>query len=153
VTDLTTNKTTSLPRGLFAAAGRVIVVNVPAGLLPSTGLPPSLYRFNYWSENPDPSLKQQIASFAPEFNDAQVGVIASAVGGARSCGAGMAVGDQPPCPLPHRFGGSGSTPRTRIDPRRDPLPAPLRARLSGQDRLHSRPGLAESRSSGRRPAR
>jgi hypothetical protein len=53
----------------------VIAVNVPGSLLPSTGLPPSQYRFNYWPENPDPTLNQQIASFAPEFNDAQVGVI------------------------------------------------------------------------------
>jgi hypothetical protein len=50
-------------------------VNVPGSLLPSTGLPPSQYRFNYWPEDPDPTLKEQIASFVPEFNDAQVGVI------------------------------------------------------------------------------
>jgi hypothetical protein len=68
-----THKTTSLPKGSFSAAGRVIAVKVPGKLLPSTGLPPSQYRFAYWPEDPDPSLKQHIASFAPEFNDAQVG--------------------------------------------------------------------------------
>jgi hypothetical protein len=53
----------------------VVAVKVPANLLPSTGLDPSQYRFNYWPENPAPGLKQSIASFAPEFNDSQVGVI------------------------------------------------------------------------------
>jgi uncharacterized protein (TIGR03118 family) len=75
VTDLLTNTSTSLPRGSFSAAGQVIAVNVPGNLLPSTGLPPSQYRFDYWPENPDPMLKQQIASFAPEFNDIPIGVI------------------------------------------------------------------------------
>ena len=76
VIDLANNTTTSLPQGSFSADGRVIAVNVPGSLLPSTGLPPSQFRFNYWPEDPDPSLKEPIASFAPEFNDAQVGVIA-----------------------------------------------------------------------------
>jgi len=75
VTDLTTGKTTNLPRGSVRIRGQVLAVNVPGRLLPSTGLDPSQYRFSYWPENPDPSLKQQIASFAPEFNDTQVGVI------------------------------------------------------------------------------
>src|SRR5271166_5386578 len=76
VIDLANHTSTSLPPGSFSADGRVIAVNVPGSLLPSTGLPPSQFRFNYWPEDPDPSLKEQIASFAPEFNDAQVGVIA-----------------------------------------------------------------------------
>ncbi len=76
VIDLANHTTTSLPPGSFSADGRVIAVNVPGNLLPSTGLPPSQYRFNYWPEDPDPALGEQIASFAPEFNDAQVGVIA-----------------------------------------------------------------------------
>jgi uncharacterized protein (TIGR03118 family) len=76
VIDLTNNKTTPLPAGSFTASGRVIAVRVPGSLLPSTGLAPAQYRFNYWPENPDPALNQQVASFAPEFNDAQVGEIA-----------------------------------------------------------------------------
>ena len=77
VTDVTTNKSTSLPSGSVLVRGQVIAVNVSGGLLPSTGLDPSQYRFTYWTEHPDPTLtlQQQIASFAPEFNDAQVGVI------------------------------------------------------------------------------
>jgi len=76
VIDLANHTFSILPQGSFSADGRVIAVNVPGSLLPSTGLPPSQFRFNYWPEDPDPSLKEQIASFAPEFNDAQVGVIA-----------------------------------------------------------------------------
>jgi uncharacterized protein (TIGR03118 family) len=75
VIDLANHTTTSLPQGSFSAEGRVIAVTVPGSLLPSTGLPPSQFRFNYWPENPDPALTEQIASFTPEFNDAQVGVI------------------------------------------------------------------------------
>ena len=45
-----------------------------AGVLANTDTR-SQYRFDYWPENPDPTLSQHIASFAPEFNDAQVGVI------------------------------------------------------------------------------
>jgi hypothetical protein len=59
----------SLPQGSFSAEGRVIAVTVPGSLLPSTGLPPSQFRFNYWPENPDPALTEQIASFTPEFAD------------------------------------------------------------------------------------
>ena len=76
VIDLANHTFTILPQGSFSADGRVIAVNVPGSLLPSTGLPPSQFRFNYWPEDPDPSLKEPIASFAPEFNDAQVGMIA-----------------------------------------------------------------------------
>ena len=77
VTDLTTQKTTSLPQGSVLIRGPVVALTVPGGLLPSTGLAPSQFRFNYWPEHPDPTLtlQQQIASFAPEFNNAQVGVI------------------------------------------------------------------------------
>ena len=47
-------------------------MNVPGRLLPSTGLDPSQYRFNYWTTDGS-SGATHIASFAPEFNDAQVG--------------------------------------------------------------------------------
>jgi tRNA A-37 threonylcarbamoyl transferase component Bud32 len=66
---------TNLPPGSFSAGGRAIAVHVLGGLLPSTGLPTSQFRFNYWPEDPDPTLNEPIASFAPEFNDAQVGMI------------------------------------------------------------------------------
>jgi uncharacterized protein (TIGR03118 family) len=75
VTDLTTGKTTNLTRGSVLIRGQVIAVNVPGGLLPSTGLDPSQYRFNYWTTDGNPG-STHIASFAPEFNDAQVGMIA-----------------------------------------------------------------------------
>jgi hypothetical protein len=77
VIDLATQKTTSLPQGSVLIRGPVVALTVPGGLLPSTGLAPSQFRFNYWPEHPDPTLtlQQQIASFAPEFNNAQVVVI------------------------------------------------------------------------------
>ena len=75
VIDLAHHTTTSLPQGSFSGDGRVIAVHLPGSLLPSTGLPPSQFRFNYWTENPDPTLSEPIASFVPEFNDAQVGEI------------------------------------------------------------------------------
>ena len=76
IIDLANHTTTNLPPGSFSADGRVIAVHVPGSLLPSTGLPPSQFRFNYWPEDPDPTLNEPIASFVPEFNDAQIGVIA-----------------------------------------------------------------------------
>jgi uncharacterized protein (TIGR03118 family) len=74
VTDLTTSTSTSLPTGSILVRGQTIVVNVPGSLLPSTGLDPSQYRFDYWPEDGNPGATH-IASFAPEFNDAPVGVI------------------------------------------------------------------------------
>jgi hypothetical protein len=76
VIDLAKHTTTSLQEGSLSANGRVIAVNIPGSLLPSTGLPPSQFRFNYWPENADLALTEPIASFVPELNDAQVGVIA-----------------------------------------------------------------------------
>lgn len=78
VTDLVTNKSTSLTSGSVLVRGQMIAVNVPEGLLPSTGLDPSQYRFDYWPEDGNPGATH-IASFAPEFNDAPVG----AIGGVR----------------------------------------------------------------------
>ena len=49
-------------------------MNVPGNLLPSTGLSPSQYKFNYWPEDGNPG-STHIASFAPETHDIQVGVI------------------------------------------------------------------------------
>ena len=48
-------------------------MTVPAGLLPSTGLAPSQYRFNYWPEDGGPPTSSSVASFAPENATAQVG--------------------------------------------------------------------------------
>jgi len=74
VTDLVSHQTTSLSPRSIHIEGHMVAVNVPGSLLPSTGLPPAQYRFNYWTEDPDPTVSQPIASFDPEFNDAQVGV-------------------------------------------------------------------------------
>ncbi|MHC5539256.1 hypothetical protein ACYOEI_13645, partial [Singulisphaera rosea] len=74
VTDLTTGKTTALPDGSAFIHGRTVAVTVPASLLPSTGLDPAHYRFNYWPEDGGPPTSSSIASFAPEFTTAQVGV-------------------------------------------------------------------------------
>jgi hypothetical protein len=74
VIDLVSHKTTPLDPGSFVTRANVVVVHVPGGLLPSTGLPPSLYRYNYWPEDGNPGATH-IASFAPENNDALIGVI------------------------------------------------------------------------------
>jgi hypothetical protein len=68
------NKPVTLPAGSFVAEGHLVAVVVPGSALPSNGLAPSQYRFNYWPEDGQPGANH-IASFAPEFNDAQVGVI------------------------------------------------------------------------------
>jgi uncharacterized protein (TIGR03118 family) len=72
VTDLATNKSTSLARGSVLVRDQVIAVKVLGGLLPSTGLDPAQYHFNYWTKDGGPGATH-IASFVPEFNDARVG--------------------------------------------------------------------------------
>lgn len=75
VVDLTgANKPVPLSAGSIFVAGREVAVIVPAAALPSTGLPPSQYRFNYWPEDGKPG-STHIASFVPEFNDALIGVL------------------------------------------------------------------------------
>jgi hypothetical protein len=74
VIDLVSHKTTPLPSDSFMIRGKVVAVHVPGGLLPSTGLPPSLYRYNYWPEDGNLGATH-VASFAPENNDALVGMI------------------------------------------------------------------------------
>src|SRR5262249_41188243 len=54
VIDLVSHKTTSLPTSSFVIVGKAVAVNVPGSLLPSTGLPPSQYRYNYWPEDGNP---------------------------------------------------------------------------------------------------
>jgi uncharacterized protein (TIGR03118 family) len=72
VIDLANHTSTSLPQGSVHVRGQVVSVELLASLLPSTGLDPSVYRFNYWTTDGG-SVPTHIASFAPEFNDAQVG--------------------------------------------------------------------------------
>src|SRR5262249_16151950 len=54
VLDLTTGTTTNLPAGSATIQGKTVTVTVPASRLPSTGLSPSQYRFNYWPEDGGP---------------------------------------------------------------------------------------------------
>jgi hypothetical protein len=70
VFDLASGTTTDLAAGSAKIHGRTVSVTVSASLLPSTGLAPSQYRFNYWPED----ISASVASFAPEFGNAQVGV-------------------------------------------------------------------------------
>jgi hypothetical protein len=74
VMDLARGTTTALPSGSAHVSGRTVSVTVPASLLPSTGLDPSQYRFNYWPEDGGPPVSSSVASFAPENTTAQVGL-------------------------------------------------------------------------------
>jgi hypothetical protein len=73
VKDLARGTTTPLPAGSASIQGRSVSVTVPASLLPSTGLAPSQYRFNYWPEDGGPPVSASVASVAPENTTAQVG--------------------------------------------------------------------------------
>jgi hypothetical protein len=76
VVDIAGGKSTNLPTGSATIAGKTVTVTVPASLLPSTGLPPAQYRFNYWPEDGvTPETSAVVASFVPESGDAQVGVL------------------------------------------------------------------------------
>jgi hypothetical protein len=72
VLDLANGATTDLASSAVHIHGRVVSVKVAGSLLPSTGLAPSQYRFNYWPEDGGPP-PAAISSFAPEFTTAQVG--------------------------------------------------------------------------------
>jgi hypothetical protein len=72
VFDLATGTTTQLAAGSATIHGRTVTVKVAASLLPSTGLAPAQYRFNFWPEDGG-SGSSAVASFAPEFTTAQVG--------------------------------------------------------------------------------
>ena len=75
VMDFASGTTTTLPAGSASISGRTVSVSVPSSLLPSTGLAPSQYRFNYWPEDGmTPATSAVVASFIPESDDAQVGV-------------------------------------------------------------------------------
>jgi hypothetical protein len=73
VVDLASGTTTVLPSGSVSIHGHTVTVKVSASLLPSTGLAPSQYRFNFWPEDGGPPVSASVASFAPEFTTAQVG--------------------------------------------------------------------------------
>jgi hypothetical protein len=73
VIDMANGTTTDLPSGSASIKGNTVSVNVPGSLLPSTGLAPSQYRFNYWPEDGQAPSSASVASFAPEFTTARVG--------------------------------------------------------------------------------
>jgi hypothetical protein len=75
VIDESSGVTTDLPAGSVNIRGRTITVTVAGSLLPSTGLAPSQYRFNYWPEDGGPPASSSVASFAPERTTAQVGTL------------------------------------------------------------------------------
>jgi hypothetical protein len=72
VIDLATGSTTALDASAVQIHGATIRVKVAGNLLPSTGLAPSQFRFNYWPED-GAAGSAGVASFAPESTDVQVG--------------------------------------------------------------------------------
>jgi hypothetical protein len=52
VYQLETNQYTVLQNPAVAVSGKSVSVNIPGNLLPSTGLPPSQYRFAFWTYDP-----------------------------------------------------------------------------------------------------
>jgi hypothetical protein len=73
VKDLAHNTTTTVQDSALQISGKKIKVEIPGNLLPSTGLSPSEFRYNYWPED-GLAGSTNIASFAPEFHDIRVGV-------------------------------------------------------------------------------
>jgi hypothetical protein len=73
VVDISGGTTAELPAGSATVRGKTVTVTVPGGLLPSKGLAPSQYRFNYWPEDGGPATSASVASFAPESTTARVG--------------------------------------------------------------------------------
>ncbi len=73
VTDLASKTSTTLPSSALRISGRDVEVVVPGSLLPSTGLAPSQYQYDFWPED-GLAGSTNIASFAPEFHDIRVGV-------------------------------------------------------------------------------
>jgi hypothetical protein len=88
VVDLKGGTTTMLSDKSFLMGGNLIAVNVPGKLLPSTGLKPAEYEFNYWPED-GLAGSDNIASFAPEFEDAPVGVVTLAQAGSTAAAMGI----------------------------------------------------------------
>ena len=73
VTDLANKTTTTVQDSALQISGKKIKVVVPGSLLPSTGLSPSEFRYNFWPED-GLAGSTNIASFAPELHDIRVGV-------------------------------------------------------------------------------
>jgi hypothetical protein len=74
VNDLANKTSTTVPSSALQISGRQIAVAIPGSLLPSTGLTPSRFRYDFWPED-GLAGSTNIASFAPEFHDIQVGVV------------------------------------------------------------------------------
>jgi hypothetical protein len=76
VDDLASGTSTVLPSSSVSIHGHTVKVSVSASLLPSTGLAPSQYRFNFWPEDGvTPVSSSVVASFAPENTTVQVGTL------------------------------------------------------------------------------
>jgi hypothetical protein len=75
VLDMAHGTSTTLPSSAVKIQGKRVEIDVPASMLPSTGLDPTQYRFNYWPEYFPGFQANLIASFVPEFGTAQVGVM------------------------------------------------------------------------------
>jgi hypothetical protein len=73
LTNLATKASTTLQDSALRISGRSLSVVVPGSLLPSTGLSPSQYRYDFWPED-GLAGSTNIASFAPETHDIRVGV-------------------------------------------------------------------------------
>ena len=73
VTDLANKTSTTVQDSALQISGRKIEVVIPGSLLPSTGLAPSHFRYDFWPED-GLAGSTNIASFAPEFHDIRVGV-------------------------------------------------------------------------------
>ena len=73
VTDLANKTSTTVQDSALQISGKKIGVVIPGSLLPSTGLAPSHFRYNFWPED-GLAGSTNIASFAPESHDIQVGV-------------------------------------------------------------------------------
>jgi hypothetical protein len=73
VTDLTNKTSTTVQGSALQISGKKIGVVIAGSRLPSTGLAPSHFRYNFWPED-GLAGSTNIASFAPEFHDIQVGV-------------------------------------------------------------------------------
>jgi hypothetical protein len=73
VTDLAKKISTTLQYPALQFSGRSIEVEIAGHLLPSTGLAPSHYRYNFWPED-GLAGSTNIASFAPESHDIAIGV-------------------------------------------------------------------------------
>ena len=73
VTDLANKTSTTVQDSNLQISGKKIEVVIAGSLLPSTGLAPSHFRYDFWPEDGLPG-STNIASFAPEFHDIRVGV-------------------------------------------------------------------------------